>query len=89
MSEKWESQSTGKKLLTGLRIVLALTVVVLALLSLLGVWENAAYVYMPLTGLELLLQAVAFWKQSRVTSVINLGSAAFVLICTALIYLFG
>ena len=82
---RWQQKSPLGKLLTVTGIACSVAVIVLALLQLLGVWEDAVRVYMPLTALVMLIQAVENWKQNRTAAVINLCAAIFIAIVCILI----
>lgn len=58
-------------------------IIILAVLQLFGVWENAALVYMPLTCVNMLFFAASNWKTHRGVAVFNLIAAVFVLLCIA------
>lgn len=70
-----------------IRVVLSLAVAVLAVLQLIGVWENAIYVYEPLMGVVLLFQAYYFRNRSRGLAIFSLCTAVIVLV-GALVILF-
>ena len=69
------------------QIALSLSVVALALLQLTGIWPNAIYLYEPLTGVVLLLQAVQNWNKSRpiawfslIAAILLFGTTAYILL---------
>lgn len=68
-------------------IIISTAVMVLALCQLLGIWKDAVYVYEPLLGIVLILQAVLTWNTNRKTALFQLGAAVFVL-CVAVFILF-
>ena len=81
----WQQKTPFGKLLTVTGIACSVAVIVLALLQLLGVWSDAVRVYMPLTALVMLIQAVENWKRNRTVAVINLCASIFVAITCILI----
>lgn len=68
--------------------VLSPVVICLAVLQLLGVWENAILVFEPLMGIILLLQSVQYWDRDRKVAVLQLCAALFVLGVAVYILLF-
>ena len=75
---RWQQKSPFEKALTITSITCSIAVIVLALLQLLGVWNDAVRVYMPLTALVMLIQAKELWNKSRTAAIINLCTAIFV-----------
>lgn len=57
--------------------ILSAIVVILALAQLTGIWDKAAYVFEPLLGVVLLLQAVQNWNKNRAVAVLSLCAALF------------
>lgn len=66
-------------------ILCSALIIVLAMLQLLGVWENAAYAYMPLMGVNLLVNTVTNWKANRWIAIVNLIGALIVLLFIILV----
>ena len=75
------------KLASVASIVIAVAVIVLAVVQLLGIWSDAGYVYVPLMGINLLLQAYTQWNVNRKIAVFTLCASVFVLICAAVVYI--
>lgn len=69
------------------QIILSVSVVALALLQLTGVWPNAIYLYEPLLGVVLLVQAAQNWNKSRPIAWFSLIVAIFLFGTTACILL--
>lgn len=70
-----------------LRAVLSVLVAVFAFLQLIGVWKNAVFVFEPMLGVVLLLQAIQEWKRNRSLSIVSL-CASVLLFSTAALVLF-
>ena len=85
MKARWNNMTTQDRVINVLIIILSVTVIALAALQLLGIWEDAINVYEPLVGVILLLQAKLFWKKNRKIAVIQLCAAGFVFICAFVI----
>ena len=73
------------KSLSAAQTVLSVCVMGLALLQLLGVWPNAIYVYEPLLGALLLVQAAQNWNKSRPVACLSLAVAVLLFATTAYI----
>ncbi|MBE6568623.1 MAG: DUF4181 domain-containing protein [Ruminococcaceae bacterium] len=71
-----------------LGILISITVIVLAGLQIIGVWENAACVFIPLLGLHQLCQAYIQWNHnhSRKIAIINIAAAVFIFICSIVVF---
>ncbi len=80
--ERWQALSVLERLLLILSLVLCLTVIVLAVLSLLGIWDAALTVCMPLMAAIMGIQA---WQQFRLknrgTTIVSICSAAVIVLC--------
>ncbi len=70
------------KVLAGIRLILSIAVLVLALLQLFGVWADAGNAYVPLVGLLMVVQAAAYWGKSRTVALVSLAAAIFILAVT-------
>ena len=87
MNRKWKDKPLLDKILSASSIVVGVAVIALAMVQLFGVWSKAGYVYVPLMGVNLLLQAYAQWKPNRKVAVFSLCAAVFVLACAAAVYI--
>ena len=63
--EKWNSLSASEKAELLIRLCCAIGIVVLSLLQVLGVWSRAAFVYEPLLGVLMLVEAHRYWKRGE------------------------
>jgi len=54
-------------------------IVVLAVLQLIGLFEQAVYLIMPLLCIEMILQGLLSWNRNKVVGICSFGVAAFVL----------
>lgn len=87
MKKKWKDMPLLHKVASIISVVVSSAVIVLAVLQLFDVWSNAGYVYVPLMGINLLLQAYAQWKPNRGVAIFTLCAAAFILACAAVVYI--
>ena len=85
MKARWNSLSKSDRIINLLIVLLSVTVVLLAALQLLGIWEDSINVYEPLIGVALLLQTIYHWKRSRTVAIISLCAAGFIFACAIVI----
>lgn len=86
MKNKWKDSPLLWKIASVASIVVSVSVIVLAVLQLFDLWADAGYVYVPLMGINLLLQAYAQWKPNRGVAIFDLCAAIIILICTVVVY---
>ena len=67
-------------------IIVALTVVVLAILQIFQIWTQAINLCMPLMGINLLCQTYMQWNTSRKTAYFSLGFAGFIFVCAIVVF---
>ncbi len=84
---RFRAMPVWEKVLTAISLVSSVAIIVLALLYLVGIFENAAWLYIPLTGINLLCQGLRFWKTSRSTSVVSFVCAGVVWVCFILMFI--
>ena len=78
IKEEWTRKLWYEKVIFVIGMMTAVTVVVLALLQLFNVWEDAAYLYMPMMAVLMLVQAFDNRKKSRGLVILSLSVAAFI-----------
>ena len=74
------------KIVTVVSIIVALTVVVLAILQIFQIWTQAINLCMPLMGINLLCQTYMQWNTSRKTAYFSLGCAGFIFVCAIAVF---
>ena len=67
-------------------VLLGAAIMVLAILQVFGIWDRAILAFMPLLVVRNLFRAALEWKDYRKGAYIYLGTAGFLLICTAVIW---
>jgi len=82
---KWKEKTTFNKVGSIAVILCSVLIIILAMLQLLGIWEDAVLAYMPLACVNMLFFTVSNWKTNRGTAIFNLVAAVLVLLCTAVI----
>lgn len=78
---KWKETPLLNKITTVIVLISSTLIIVLALLQLLNVWQDAAFVYLPLTCVNMLALAVSNWKTSRSAAIVNLVATGIILVC--------
>lgn len=86
MKTKWKDTPPAHKVVTICSVIVSLAVAVLALLYLFEVWDNAINVCVPLLGVEMLCQAYIQWNTSRKVAYFSIGTAAFIIICSIVVF---
>ena len=84
---EWKDKPLLEKVVSISVIVVSVAIIVLAVLQLFDLWYDAGYVYIPLMGINLLLQAYMQWKPNRKIAIFNLCAAVVVFLCTAAVYI--
>lgn len=87
MNKQWKDRPLLDKIVSASGIVVSVAIIALAIIQLFDVWSDAGYVYVPLMGVNLLLQAYVQWKPNRKVAVFDLCAAVFVLACAAAVYI--
>ena len=77
MKSKWNEKSNADKVLFILRIIVSITVLVGASLQLLGIWDKALNVAVPLLSVLILIQSIQEHREQKKASAI-VGYVCFV-----------
>ena len=86
MKTKWKDTPLAQKIVTVLSIIVAISVIVLAILQILDIWTQAINLCIPLMGVNLLCQAYIQWNTSRKVAYFSIGTAIFVFICAIVVF---
>ena len=86
MKTKWKDTPLAQKNVTVLSIIVAISVIVLAILQILDIWTQAINLCIPLMGVNLLCQAYIQWNTSRRSAYVSLCCAALVFICAIAVF---
>lgn len=81
MKSKWKDLPVIQKIVTVLSIVVALSVIILAVLQIFNIWAQAINICIPLMGVNLLCQTYVQWNTSRKSAYVSLCCAAIVFAC--------
>lgn len=87
MKPNWKEQTTLNKILSIARMIGSVATVALAVMQLLGVWNGAINLFIPLMGIVMLLQAAQEWKQNPGVAKFSLGTGLFIMACAVAVWL--
>lgn len=85
LKENWNNKLWYEKIIFVIGMVCSVGAIVLAILQLCNVWEDSAYVYIPMMAVLMLVQAFDNRKKSRDLVILSLGVAVFISIVWFLI----
>ena len=86
MKTNWKNAPLLQKVVTIISVLASLSVVVLAVLQIFGIWDQAINVFMPLMGVTMLCQSYMQWNNSRKVAYFSIGTAAFIFICSIVVF---
>ena len=86
MRQRWKSLSVTHRVVTVISVIVSAFAVFFAVLQLLNVWDAAINVCLPLLGVVDLCQAYLQWNTNRKIAYLNIGVAAFILICSGVVF---
>ncbi|MBR4022678.1 MAG: hypothetical protein IKI94_08845 [Ruminococcus sp.] len=86
MKQNRKDISLTHKIVINVSVLLSLSVIVLAIMQMFNIWENAINVFVPLCGVINLCQAYLHWNTSRKTAYFSIGTAVFIFICAILVF---
>ena len=77
MKTKWNEKSTADKVLLILRIIVSIAVLIGATLQIMGVWDRALNIAVPLLSALILIQSIQEQKENKKASAI-IGYVCFI-----------
>ena len=86
MTRKWRELLPADKFMLIVRVVTSILVVGLAVFQLLGVWDKAINLAVPLMGVVLQIQSVQEWKEHRGVALFGLCAALFIFGCSIVVW---
>ena len=86
MKASWKDAPLLHKVVTIISVLASLSVVVLAVLQMFDIWDQAINVFMPLMGITMLCQAYMQWNNSRKVAYFSIGTAVFIFICAIIVF---
>jgi hypothetical protein len=76
----------NEKVLIIAKIACTVIVIMLALMQLIGIWDKAIYVFEPLLGILMLIQAIENWKKNEKLAIYSLGAALVLFVCAIIMF---
>ena len=86
MNIKWKEAPLLHRIVTIISVLASLSVVVLAVLQMFDIREQAINVFMPLMGITMLCQSYMQWNNSRKVAYFSIGTAVFIFICAIVVF---
>ena len=86
MKTNWKNAPLLQKVVTIISVLASLSVVVLAVLQIFDVWDQAINVFMPLMGVTMLCQSYMQWNNIRKVAYVSIGTAVFIFICAIIVF---
>ncbi len=86
MEEKSKKSGGIRTAVVALSIIASVAVIVLAVLQIVGVYDRAINILVPLMGVTQLCQAYLQWNSSRKVAYFSLGTAIFIFICAIIVF---
>jgi len=77
---KWKEKTLKEKVLTISAGIISIAVIVLAIMQLTGIWENAINVFEPLLGVLMIINALNIYKYNKLIAFFTLGVAIFIFV---------
>jgi len=82
----WGNTPTSNKIVTIISILASLSTVVLAVLQMFDIWNQAINICVPMMGVTMLCQSYMQWNTSRKVAYFSIGTAAFIFICAIIVF---
>ena len=86
MKTNWGNTPTSYKIVTIISILASLSTVVLAVLQMFDIWNQAINICVPMMGVTMLCQSYMQWNTSREVAYFSIGTAAFIFICAIIVF---
>ena len=82
----WSDKEKVEKVLIVMRIFISIIIMVAAIIQLLGIYDKAINLAVPMTGILLIVQAIQEWKTNRGVAILGVCSAIFIFICSFVVF---
>ncbi|WP_160687674.1 DUF3953 domain-containing protein [Clostridium sp. C2-6-12] len=82
----WSQKQTYEKVLSVIGIICSISIIILAGMHILGIWENSINVFQPLMGLLMLIQSIQYWKKYKIVAIFSLCVALFIFLISISIF---
>ncbi|WP_238904769.1 DUF3953 domain-containing protein [Clostridium sp. YIM B02506] len=83
----WSQKQTHEKVITVMGIVCSISIIILAVMQILDIWENAINVFEPLLGVLMVIQTIQNWKKNKEVAIFSLCVAIFIFGISIFIFL--
>lgn len=83
----WKERTLFGKILLVTGMITSISVIILAFLQLIGIWEDSIKVYGPLMAVTMIIQTVENWKSNRNVAYLSIIAAIVILTATVVIML--
>ena len=83
----WKTMSIPQRVVTLVHIAACILTLAFAVVQVLGIWDKAINIFIPLLGVMNMCQAYLYWNEDRKVAVFSLVAAVFILICAAAVFL--
>lgn len=84
----WSEKQRNEKIMFALRLLCSISIIVLAVMQILDIWNKAIYIFEPLLGVLMLIQTIENWKKNRKVAIISLLAAIFIFLVTIFILVY-
>lgn len=79
-------KQTDKNLLNIMSNICSISIIILVFIQILGIWKNTIYVFEPLLGVLMLIQAIQNWKKNKLVTILSLCAALLIFLVTIFIF---
>lgn len=79
-------KQTDKNVLKIMSNICSISIIILVFIQILGIWKNAIYVFEPLLGVLMLIQAIQNWKKNKLVTILSLCAAILIFLVTIFIF---
>lgn len=83
----WNQKQTHEKVITVMGIACSISIIILAFMQVLGIWQNAINVFEPLLGVLMVIQTIQNWKKNKAVAMISLCAAILIFGISIFIFL--
>lgn len=79
-------KQTDKNVLKIMSNICSISIIIFVFIQILGIWKNAIYVFEPLLGVLMLIQAIQNWKKNKLVTILSLCAAILIFLVTIFIF---
>lgn len=84
--DMWNQKQINKKVLNVMSNICSISIIILVFIQIFGIWKNAIYVFEPLLGVLMLIQAIHNWKKNKLVTILSLCAAILIFLVTIFIF---